>query len=225
MCMTYKIYIGDRLYSSWSLRGWLMLEKFNIPHEVKMVGLYSGTMTDELAHLAPAKLVPILETTSGEVIGESIAIAETLAERHAGLWPSDPTARATARWLVAEMACGFSSLRGSCPMQLKHVWQGFNITPQIQSDLTRAETLFAHARKISGAATGPLFGDYSLVDVFYTPLAARIVGYDLPVADETYAYCKLLLTDPAVQTWRTDALTAKDPNAYEMPLSHSPWPF
>ncbi len=223
--MTYKIYLGDRLYSSWSLRGWLMLEKFNIPHQVQMVGLYSGTMADDLAHLAPAKLVPVLETPTGEIIGESIAIAETLAERHEGLWPSDPHARATARWLVSEMACGFSSLRGCCPMQLKHVWQGFETTPDIQSGLARAETLFAHARKISGASNGPLFGDYSLADVFYTPLAARIVGYDLPVSKETYAYCETLLTDPAVKAWRAAALAAQDPGAYDMPLQHRPWPF
>jgi glutathione S-transferase len=88
--MTYTLYIGDRLFSSWSLRGWLMLEKFNIPHSVKLVGLYSGTMAKDMAHLAPARLVPTLVTPEGTVVGESLAMAETLAEENpdAGLWPA-----------------------------------------------------------------------------------------------------------------------------------------
>ena len=94
--MTYQIYIADRMYSSWSLRGWLMLEKFNIPHQVNMVGLYSGKMAQDMAPLAPARLVPALQLPHGTVIGESLAIAESLAERHpdAGLWPQDPDLRA-----------------------------------------------------------------------------------------------------------------------------------
>ena len=108
--MAYEIYIGDRMFSSWSLRGWLMLEKFSLPHTVHLVGLYSGTMAQEMAHLAPARLVPALRTPEGTVVGESLAIAETLAEQNpdAGLWPADPAQRAAARWLAAEMVAGFS---------------------------------------------------------------------------------------------------------------------
>ncbi len=224
--MTYDLFIGDRMYSSWSLRGWLMLEKFSLPHVVHMVGLYSGTMAADLADLAPARLVPTLRTPKGTVIGESLAMAETLAERHseAGLWPSDPAARATARWVVAEMACGFSALRGDCPMQLSHIWQGFPPSEAVQKDLARIETLFAHARKVSGAAEGWLFGDYCLADVFYTPVAARIIGYNLPVSPETRAYCRALLSDPAVLRWQEQAHEVTyDPEPYAMDLERRPW--
>ncbi|MCK5499813.1 MAG: glutathione S-transferase, partial [Tritonibacter mobilis] len=183
--MTYTLYIGDRMYSSWSLRGWLMLEKFSLPYDAQLVGLYSGTMAQDLADLAPARLVPTLKLPDGTVVGETMAMAETLAERHpgAGLWPQDAKSRATARWLCAEMTAGFSALRSACPMQLSHIWQGFQPSEAVLADLRRIEALFAHARKISGHATGPFFGAYSLSEVFYTPVAARIIGYDLPVSD------------------------------------------
>ncbi|WP_424979355.1 glutathione S-transferase [Leisingera sp. S232] len=224
--MAYEIYIGDRMFSSWSLRGWLMLEKFSLPHTVQMVGLYSGTMADDMAHLAPARLVPALRTPEGTVIGESLAIAETLAERHpeAGLWPADPAQRATARWLAAEMVGGFSALRGECPMQLAHMYEGFGVSGAVKADLDRIETLFAHARKVSGHGTGYLFGNYSLADVFYTPVAARIMGYGLPVSEATRAYCKLLLSDPAVLQWQEQAHEVSyDPEPYALDLPRQPW--
>ena len=224
--MTYDLFIGDRMYSSWSLRGWLMLEKFSLPHVVHMVGLYSGTMAQDLADLAPARLVPTLRTPEGIVIGESLAIAETLAERHpeAALWPKDAAARATARWLVAEMACGFSALRGDCAMQLSHIWEGFTPSDAVLRDLARIEALFTHARKVSGADDGWLFGDYSLADVFYTPVAARIIGYDLPVSPETRAYCRVLLCDPAVLHWQKQARKVTYlPQPYALDLPRRSW--
>ena len=103
--MTYDLFIGDRLFSSWSLRGWLMLHKFDLPYRTHAVDLYGTGMAEQMATLAPARLVPALRTPEGEVIGETLAIAETLAERHpeAGLWPGDATARSRARWLCAEI--------------------------------------------------------------------------------------------------------------------------
>ncbi len=225
--MTYELYIGDRLFSSWSLRGWLMFEKFSIPCNTRMVGLYSGTMAEDMAPLAPARLVPAVRTPEGTVIGESLAIAETLAERHpdAGLWPADPAARATARWLCAEMTAGFGALREACPMQLSHVTKGFEPSAAVLGDLERIRTLWAHARHVSGAQTGWLFGEYSLADVFYVPVAARIVGYDLPVDEAARAYCDALLGDPAVRAWRDEALKVTyDPFPYELGLPREPWP-
>lgn len=224
--MTYELYIGDRMYSSWSLRGWLMLEKFAIPHEVHLVGLYAGTMAADLAHLAPARLVPALKTDKGLVIGESLAMGETLAEQFptAGLWPRAFDQRATARWLVTEMVAGFAALRGDCPMQLSHVWQGFAPSAAVLADLARIETLFAHARSLSGATAGPLFGAYSLADVFYTPVAARIIGYGLPVSAATRAYCEMLMADPAVLHWQQLARRVSyDPEPYQLDLPRAPW--
>lgn len=225
--MAYELYIGDRMYSSWSLRGWLMLEKFAIPHNTHLVGLYAGTMAQDMAHLAPARLVPALETDQGLVIGESLAMGETLAEHFptAGLWPRAADQRATARWLVSEMVAGFSALRGDCPMQLSHVWKGFTPSKAVLADLARIEALFAHARKISGAPDGYLFGGYSLAEVFYTPVAARIIGYDLPVSAATRAYCELLLSDPAVLKWQSLAREVTyDPEPYLLDLKRAAWP-
>ncbi len=225
--MTYDLFIGDRLFSSWSMRGWLMLGKFGLPYRSHMIGLYSGTMEEDMKPLAPARLVPTLRLPDGTVVGESLAMAETLAERHpdAGFWPSAPAARATARWLCAEMTAGFSALRGECPMQLKHCWHGFKASPETLKDLQRVEELWAHARTVSGSDTGPLFGDYSLADVFYTPVAARIIGYDLPVSSDNKDYCLFLLADTAVRQWRAMGLTVNyDPFPYQQGLSHQPWP-
>ncbi|MEC7258280.1 MAG: glutathione S-transferase [Pseudomonadota bacterium] len=225
--MTYDLFVGDRMYSSWSLRGWLMFETFNIPCTPHMIGLYAGTMAQDMAALAPARLVPAMRTPEGTVIGESLAMAETLAERHpeAGLWPTDAAQRATARWLCAEMVGGFSALRGDCPMQLQRCYGGFQPSDAVQRDLARVETLWAHARAISGATEGPLFGAWSLADVFYTPVAARIIGYGLPVSDAARAYCLFLLSTPAMRDWRTRAQEVSyDPEPYLLPLNSTPWP-
>ncbi|KUJ78356.1 glutathione S-transferase [Ruegeria profundi] len=225
--MTYDLFIGDRLFSSWSMRGWLMLEKFSLPYRSHMIGLYSGTMAEDMKSLAPARLVPALRLPDGTVVGESLAMAETLAERHpkAGLWPKDPAARATARWLCAEMVAGFHALRGECPMQLIQCWQGFQPSSETLADLKRIETLWSHARTVSGAETGPLFGSYSLADVFYTPVAARIIGYGLPVSEANRAYCLELLSDISVRQWRAMGLTvAYDPVPYALDLPSRAWP-
>ncbi|WP_170762352.1 glutathione S-transferase [Ruegeria lacuscaerulensis] len=225
--MTYDLFIGDRLFSSWSMRGWLMLEKFGLPYRTHMIGLYSGTMVEDMKPLAPARLVPALRLPDGTVVGESLAMAETLAELHpeAALWPADAAARATARWLCAEMVAGFSALRDQCPMQLKHCWLGFEPSSETHADLRRIEALWAHARDMSGAAYGPLFGNYSLADVFYVPVAARIIGYGLPVSDANRDYCIQLLSDTTVRQWRAMGLTIQyDPFPYPLNLPSVPWP-
>lgn len=215
--MTYDLFIGDRLFSSWSLRGWLMLKMFDLPHRVHLTGLYSGTFTDDLGPLAPAKLVPVLKTPEGCIIGESLAIAETLAERHphAGLWPEDAAQRARARWLCAEMVGGFADLRRDCPMQLKEVYGGFEPAQGVLDNVERVETIWRDARRLSGSDQGWLFGAYSLADVFYTPVAARIIGYDLEVSEHAHAYCLKALSQPSVQQWRKEGLA----------VDYSPYPY
>ncbi len=227
--MQYDLFIGDRTFSSWSLRGWLMLHKFQIPHHLHMVGLYSGTLDRDLAPLAPARLVPVLRTPQGDIIGESLAMAETLAERHpkAGLWPADPALRARARWLCSEMATGFSALRSECPMQLAHVVQGVAPSPALMADLARLDQIWSAARQLAApVAVGPwLFGRYSLADVFFAPVAARIIGYDLPIAAAHAGYVQAHITDPAFQTWRQAGLLRRyDPFPYYPTHATSPWP-
>lgn len=223
--MTYDLFIGDRSFSSWSLRGWLMLVKFNLPVRTHLVGLYSGTMAEDLAPLAPARLVPVMRDADGTVIGDSLAMGETLAERHpdAGLWPKEPAARAFARWIVAEMHSGFGALRSDCSMQLLWQWDGFVPSDSVRADLERIQDLWSRAQFGSG---GPwLFGQYSLADVFYAPVAARIAGYGLTVGPEAQAYVDLVLSDTQFRQWRAMGLTKTyDPMPYDMPLAHKEWP-
>ena len=223
--MTYDLFIGDQMFSSWSMRGWLMLETFGLPYKAHMIGLYSGTMAQDMAPLAPARLVPALRLPDGTVVGESLAMAETLAERHPerAMWPQNPAARATARWLVAEMCSGFSALRSACPMQLHGVWAGFAPDEAVLADLRRIEILWAHAGTFGDGAW--LFGDWSLADVFYAPVAARIVGYDLPVSEPARAYCAQMIAHPAFLAWRAAGLKATyDPLPYALDLPKRDWP-
>lgn len=225
--MTYELFIGDQTFSSWSLRGWLMFRKFGLPFRSHMVGLYSGTMAEDLAQLYPARLVPVTRMPDGVVVGDTMAIAETLAERHpeAGFWPTDPEARALARWLAAEMHSGFGALRGECPMQLLHRYRAFPVSAPVRADLDRIEALWALARSRHGNDGPWLFGRYSLADVFFAPVAARIAGYGLPVGREAASYVGAQLDDPAFREWRAEGLKVSyDPQPYALDLPTDPWP-
>lgn len=225
--MTYDLYIGDRSFSSWSLRGWLMFEKFNIPYRTHMLGLYSGTLQQGLSDLAPARLVPVIRTPDGDVVGDTMAIAEVLAERHpdAGLWPKDESARILARWLVAEMHAGFGALRDECPMQLLHQYDGFAVSPAVQSDLDRLQELWALARSRHGGDGPWLFDTYSLADAYYAPIAARIAGFGLQVDEATAIYVSEHLQDPAFRKWRAMGLTKTyDRMPYALDFPTCDWP-
>jgi len=225
--MTYQLYIGDRTFSSWSLRGWLMLEKFGLPFETNTVGLYSGTMAADLAHLAPAKTVPVLQTAEGHILTDSLAMAETLVERHPeiDLYPRDPAARALARSITAEMHSSFGSLRGDCPMMIRYCWKGFNPAQAVLDDLQRIEKLWALARERHGTDGPWLFGAYSLADVFYAPVAMRITAYDLPVGKDAKDYVAKHLSDPAILSWRkTASQEIHDPWPYPSELLRTAWP-
>ncbi len=219
--MTYILHIGDRAYSSWSLRGWLMFDAFGIDVRTHDVPLYEGNKDGALGALAPARLVPVLDLPDRTRIQDTLAIAETLAERHpeAGLWPDDPAARATARWLVAEMHSGFGDLRRACPMNLRRLYSGFVPDAGTKADLERIEVLWAHARQ--GRATDWLFGHYSLADVFYAPVAARIAGYSLSVGESAQAYVERHLRHPSFVAWHEAA--ARGPEAYALDLPWQPW--
>lgn len=225
--MTYQLFLGDRTFSSWSLRGWLAFKKFDIPVKVTMLGLYSGTFKQDLAQVAPARTVPVVRTPEGEVVGDSLAIAETLAERHpdAGIWPRDPAARTRARWLAAEMHSSFGALRSACAMNLTSGLEGFEVADDVRADLDRIDYIWADARKRFGGDGPWLCGTYSMADVFYAPVAARIAAYGLPVSDDARAYVDAHLADTAFRQWRAMGLTKTyDPMPYETGLPRLPWP-
>jgi len=225
--MTYQLYIGDRTFSSWSLRGWLMLEKFGQPFQTTMVGLYAGTMKADLAHLAPARTVPVMQTPGGHVLTDSLSMAETLVETHPDIdfYPKDPAARALARNLIAEMHSGFTALRDACPMMVRFRWNGFQPSPAVRDDLARIEHLWDLARARHGGSGPWLFGAYSLADVFYAPVAMRITAYDLPVSAASQAYVAAHLADPAFLAWRKASLKeVHEPWPYPLDWPQFPWP-
>ena len=225
--MTYDLAIGDRSYSSWSLRGWLMFAKFDIPVNVRTGILYTDDLYRLLADFAPARQVPAIRTPEGEVIGESIAILETLAERHpdAGHWPKDPAARAMARYMVAEMHAGFRDLRNDCPMNLRKSYEDSAPRAEVLADLARLEQIWARARDRFGAGGPWLFGSYSAADAFFAPVATRIATYNLPVSAAAAEYVKAHLNDPAFRRWRAMGWAENlEQPSYRMPYAERAWP-
>jgi glutathione S-transferase len=223
----YDLAIGDRIYSSWSLRGWLLFERFGLPVRTTLMQLYADNWLDRLAALAPARTVPALRLPGGVVVGDSLAIAEELASRHpeVGIWPADPAARARARWLAAEMHSGFAALRGTCPMNLRDAYSSVPVPDAVRADLDRIEALWAHARSHHRDSGPWLFGRYSAADVFFAPVAARIAAYGLPVGPEASDYVMAHLADPAFRRWRAQGLAeGKVLAEYKMPHVTRPWP-
>ena len=225
--MTYDLAIGDRAYSSWSLRGWLLFDAFGIPVRTRSARLYSDGLPALLEAFPPARTVPAMRTPEGSVVPETIAIAEELATRHpeAGLWPQNPAARATARALAAEMHAGFAALRSHCPMNLRVSYRDCAPPAEVLADLARLETLWSRARATTGSQTPWLCGEYSAADVFFAPVAARIAGYNLPVGAEAMLYVNAHLGHPSFRRWRAMALVdGPDQEFYRRDRPRRDWP-
>ncbi len=224
--MTYTLAIGDRAYSSWSLRGWLLFDAFGIPVTTRTARLYSDELPALLADFAPARTVPVMRTPDGTVVSESLAIAEELATRHpdARIWPQDPTARATARMLAAEMHAGFTALRSHCPMNLRVAYAETPVPDTVAADLRRLETIWSHAQTLTSSTTW-LCGDYSAADAFFAPVAARIATYALPVNDAARAYVAAQLAHPSFRRWRAMGMVdGADQPVYARDYPSAPWP-
>ena len=225
--MGYKLVIGDRAYSSWSLRGWLLFDAFGIGVETQSARLYTEELATVLQDYFPARTAPTMRTPDGAVVPETIAIAEELASRHpeAGLWPANSAARAVARVLAAEMHAGFGALRGYCPMNLRVSYTDCSPPDAVLADLERLETIWAWARKTTGATGDWLCGDYSAADAFFAPVASRIAGYNLPVGPTAAAYVAAQLAHPSFRRWRAMALVdGPDQDFYRRPYPRRPWP-
>ena len=225
--MTYDLAIGDRAYSSWSLRGWLLFDAFGLPVRVQHARLYTDDLPRLLEGFFPARTVPVMRTAEGTVVAESLAIAEELASRHpeAGLWPKDPAARAVARMLAAEMHAGFTALRSHCPMNLRISYTGCDPTDAVLADLARLETIWSWARRETGAQGPWLCGDYSAADAFFAPVAGRIAGYNLPVGAEAAACVAAHLAHPSFRRWRAMGFAdGADQEFYRRDYPRRPWP-
>jgi glutathione S-transferase len=225
--MTYDLVIGDRGYSSWSLRGWLLFDAFGIPVKTHTARLYTDELPTLLKQFFPARTAPTMRTPEGTVVPETIAIAEELATRHpdAGLWPSDPHARATARVLAAEMHAGFTALRSHCPMNLRVSYTDCQPPEAVLADLARLETLWTWARQTTGSKTPWLCGDYSAADAFFAPVATRIATYNLPVGAEAMVYVNAHLSHPSFRRWRAMGLVdGADQAFYRRDYPRRDWP-
>lgn len=205
----YTITIGDKAYSSWSLRGWLLLAAFGIKHEEDLVPMYTPAFDRLRAERAPARTVPQLswrEDGATRRVWDTVAIAETLAERHAaaGIWPADRRLREIARCLVAEMHAGFPVLRGVAPMNMHREGRPLATVPEgLGADLDRLAALWGWALAETGGPwlAGP---DFTAADVFYAPVASRLRSYAL-TRPETAAYADRVLGHEPVARWIAEA--------------------
>lgn len=225
--MTYELGIGDRAYSSWSLRGWLLFDAFGVPVAVRRAQMYGPELPALLADFPPARTVPVMRTPDGVVVPDTLAIAEELASRHpgAGHWPADPRARAVARSLAAEMHAGFTALRGHCPMNLRVSYTHCDPPDAVLADLARLDLIWASARARTGSAGPWLCGEYCVADVFFAPVAARIAGYGLPVSAASAAYASAHLAHPSFRRWRAAALSdGPDQPVYVRDWPRRDWP-
>lgn len=223
--MTYTLLIGQRLYSTWSLRGWLCFDAFGIPCRVETVAIYSEDFAGRVADFSGGVSVPAAITPAGGRLTDTIAIAWHLAEAFPdrGLLPETATDRTMAQSMIAEMHSGFGALRRACPMDLSRAWIGFAPAPDVRADLDRIEHLWARALDRSG---GPyLFGAYTMADAFYAPVAARIAGYGIEVSAVSQALVSTYLHHGSFRRWRALGLTEnRTLSVYDQPFEAGPFP-
>ena len=220
-----KLYIGNKNYSSWSMRPWVLLTQAGIAFEEVMVRFDSFAPDSEfkksLSQISPTGRVPVL--VNGDlVVWDTLAIAEYIAESYPekALWPTDPVARAQARSVCAEMHSGFTALRTYCPMNIEAdlaqigalIWRD---QAAVRKDLARIIELWSGLLERS---SGPmLFGDFSIADAYFAPVCQRIRVYQLPVPSHITAYIDRVQSLPGVQAWVQGALAEHDFRDFEEP--------
>ncbi len=194
------LYIGNKNYSSWSLRPWLGMTVAGIAFEERLVPFNTDAKNPDYATFSPTSQVPVL--VDGDLsVWQSLAILDHVARKHpqSGLWPEAGDARSQAMALSCEMLASFFALRGACPMNMRRPKAAITVTPEIAKDMARIETIWGGCLDASG---GPfLFGDFSIGDAMFAPVVNRFDVYDLPVSDATRAYMRTINALPAWQDW------------------------
>ncbi|MDO8280623.1 MAG: glutathione S-transferase family protein [Burkholderiaceae bacterium] len=224
-----KLYIGNKNYSSWSMRSGVLLKQSGIDFEEVMVRFDSfeadSSFRRALQGLSPSGKVPVL-VDDGLVVWDSLAIAEYLAETFPDkrLWPVDPRARARARSACAEMHSGFGALRNHCPMNIEAslpeigrlVWRD---KPGVRQDVQRIVALWSELLREYGASdsAGLLFGHFTIADAFFAPICMRLATYALPVPDHITDYIGRVSALPGVRHWIDGALAEQDFRDFEEP--------
>jgi glutathione S-transferase len=203
-----KLIIGNKAYSSWSLRGWLVVRLAGVAFEERLIRLSEPGSRAALLAQSPAGRVPVLH--HGErVIWDSLAIIEYLAEQcpEAGLWPADPTARAYARSIAAELHSGFGALRSQMPMNLRKSLPGRGQGPGVAADIERIVALWQDCRQRFAGPDGPfLFGAPGAADAMYAPVATRLRTYGVALDPVAAAYVEAVHAWPLFREWQAAAL-------------------
>jgi len=196
-----KLFIGNKNYSSWSLRPWIVMTQAGIPFEEEVIPLDQPTSAAGLRRASPSGRVPCL--VDGEVtVWDSLAICEYLAERfpERRLWPADAAARATARSISAEMHSGFQNLRTQCPMKFRETIPA-KLSPEVKAEVSRIVAIWEECRRRFGQGGPFLFGDFSIADAFYAPVVSRFRTYGVAPGGAAGAYADAIWNLAAMQRW------------------------
>jgi glutathione S-transferase len=204
----YTLVIGNKNYSSWSVRPWVLMKAAGIPFQEARIPLYQADSVARIREYSPSAKVPCLHD-GAVVVWDSMAIAEYLAERHPGLWPADSEARAWARSASAEMHSGFANLRNEFGMNLR-IRETRVASPEVHAEIGRIKEIWQEGRRRFGGGGDFLCGSFGIVDAFYCPVAFRFQSYGVALEGECAAYQRHLIGLPAMQEWDADAMREKE---------------
>jgi len=206
-----KLLIGNKNYSSWSLRPWLLLTQLQIPFDEEKLSFNDPAFKTRVGRYSPVGQVPVL-IDGDVVVWDSLAIAEYLAESFPklGVWPSDRDARARARAICAEIHAGFGALRNAMPMncELRLDWVPRDV--RVQRDIARVIQMWTDCRETFGARGPFLFGFFSAADAYYAPVVRRFLGFDVPLPKIAADYVATMDALPAMRAWVTAGLAEHD---------------
>jgi len=212
-----KLIIGNRNYSSWSLRPWLAIRAAGISPEIEMIPLQQPDTRERLIARSPTGKVPVLYI-GDEVIWDSLAICEAVADGHpdAGLWPTDAEAKRRARSVSAEMHSGFVPLRSHMPMNIRASHPGAGMGEGVADDIARIDAVWSDCRNRFGADGPYLFGTFSIADCMFAPVVFRFATYQPTLSATSQAYVDAMLDNPHMIEWRdaahaeTETITSHD---------------
>lgn len=196
------IVIGNKAYSSWSLRGWLAVKLSGRPFAEERIPMYTEQWEKRIGGLSPTGRVPVLRD-GGIVVWDSLAIGEYMAETYPGSvgWPQDRRPRAAARSVTAEMHSGFTHMREEMPFNCRARIPGLPFSSEAQADADRVKAIWRDCRETYGSAGPWLFGDLCLADIAFAPVALRFLTYGVPLGPVEQAYAEAVESHPAVQEW------------------------
>ena len=198
--------IGNKNYSSWSLRPWLLLRHFGVDFEERRLLLDTPAFQEEIGRWSPTARVPVL-VDEGLTVWDSLAICEYANERwlDGRGWPQQRQARAQARAAAAEMHSGFAALRTQLPMNSRRQPDAYRWDAQAQADIDRVQRLWADLRAQHGTDAGFLCGEFGIVDAMFAPVAIRFLGYGVALDESAHGYVRTLQQLPALRQWREQA--------------------